>query len=462
MGDSTLPTPPGPPGIVIRGQTALDPLKQALTPEEMWRQLVQDQRGFTSTPSGPGDRYRSQPGTLPPGALNPGVRGAPLGKGYETYSALQVLDENGQRVALAAEAFDGTGADGHAEARSIRALENGGPARVENGRLIVVVDQEICTSCRARLIAYAERRGISRIEAHLPLRDHMTRPGMPVSPKTASRSSTQGGRPTLTLCAAEPIIVRKVGGPPPTTPAGSARARARTAVVGALAGFLAGEIVSILQSTFREEMLASLARLPKPRSDQREAEAFLKDPNVKGAIRTLDLFDRDLAPFTRDLTARNDAVRGQVIAETLLLGVSRMPVEERLAFVTGLNDELDLYEKDLVTVQGNLDAAMALEPGAMASAKSAEELFAMVDTRVAEELLFRHGFAVEDIAAMRTALKSFQTHVRSAFAQVRAAKGAVDAIVADARSTHHAANRLYWQITGEMLVSKMKEQGLRP
>jgi hypothetical protein len=459
MGNSHLKTPPGTPGIARRGQAAIDPTRQALSPAEMWRQLVQAQRGFTASPSGAGDRYRSQPATLPPGALDPGARGAPLGKGYETYGALQVLDENGHRVAVAAEAFDGSGPDGHAEARSIRALEAKGPSRVENGRLIVVVDQDICPSCRAKLIAYAERTGISTIEPHLPERASMTRPGVNASPKTSSRSSTQAGRPALTLRADEPIVVRKVGGPPPGGHTGGVRAR--TAVVGTLAGLGAGALVGILQATFREQMLKSIEKMPRPKVDKRAADEYFKDPHVKGAIRTLDLLDRDLAPFVRDLKARNDAVRGQVIAEILLLGVSPMSPEERLAFASGLDDQLNIYETDLLTIQDNLAAAMALEPGAMEAAKSAEELFALIDTRLAEELLFRNGFAVEDIAGIRDSLKSFQSRVRSAFAQVRSAHTAVDAIVEDARSTHHTTNRLYWRISGEILAARMKAQGLQ-
>jgi len=460
MGSPQLPTPPGRPGIVTRGQAALDATTQPLSPAEMWTQLVQDKRGFTASPSGADDRYRSKPSTLPPGALDPAVKGAPLGKGYETYGALQVVDENGRRVAIAAESFEGSGPEGHAEARSIRALEARGPARIENGRLIVVVDQEICPSCRAKLIAYAEKKGISTIEPHLPVRSSMTRPGVMASPKTTSRSSTQAGRPILTLRADEPISVRKVGGPPSGPHGGGVRAR--TAVVGALAGLAAGAIVGLLQSTFREQMLKSLERMPKPKADKRAAEDYFKDPNVRVSMRTIDLFDRDLAPFIRELTSKNEGIRSQVVGEILLLAVSSMGNEERLAFSSGLDEQLSSYEADLSTVQDNLDAAMALEPTSMVAAKSAQELFAMIDTRIAEELMFRNGFAVEDIAGIRDNLTTFQSRMRSAFAQVRSAKVAVDAIVTDARATHHTTNRLYWQIAGELISAKMKEQGLKP
>lgn len=460
MGDTALSTPPGIPGMVKRGQVGLDPLKQPLSPEQMYRQLVQSQRGFTSSASGAGDGHRAQPATLPSDAFTPGAKGAPVGKGYETYGALQVLDENGHRVAIAAEPFDGTGADGHAEARSIRALESRGPARVENGRLIVVVDQEICPSCRARLVAYAERKGIATIEAHIPVRESMVRSGSMVSPKTASRSAMQAGRPALVLRADEPIAVRKVGGPRGELHGGGVRAR--TAIVGALANLGAGLLVDLLQATFRDQMLKSLASMPKPKVDRRAAEEYFRDPNVKSAMRTLDLFNRDLKPFVRDLQARSDAIGGQVVQETVLLTVLPLSAEEAQAYAAGLDEQLGIYESDLLVVQDNLNAAMAIEPDAMAAAKSAQELFALIDTRLAEELMFRNGFAIEDIAGIRDNLGSFQRRVQSAFAEVRAASAAVDAMVAQARDTHHAANKLYWQLTRDLLVARMKAQGIQP
>ena len=121
----------------------------AHTPEEMWT-LVQSKRGFESSPSGAGDTYRSLPATVPPGSLRldeagiPLATGAPLGKGYETFAAVQLVDADGRSVAVVADSFRGGGADGHAEARCVRALESNGPARVAGGKLVVVSDQLIC------------------------------------------------------------------------------------------------------------------------------------------------------------------------------------------------------------------------------------------------------------------------------------------------------------------------------
>jgi hypothetical protein len=212
-GPQRSPDPPGP-------GPARTP---ALTPEEMWAQLVQSKRGFESSPSGAGDTHRSSPATLPPGSLRldeagkPTATGAPLGKGYETFAGVQVVDAEGNRVALAADSFRGGGPDRHAEARCVRALEARGPARVAGGKLVVVSDQTICPTCRQRLINYAKSRGLTLIEPHEPVRPKMVGAGE-ATPKTTSRSSTQAGRPQLSVVAREPIHV-PVSTPP--TPRGA-------------------------------------------------------------------------------------------------------------------------------------------------------------------------------------------------------------------------------------------------
>jgi hypothetical protein len=144
------------------------------------------------------------------------AKGAPLGKGYETFAAVQLVDADGNRVAVAVDQFGGGGPDDHAEARCIRALEKHGPARVEGGKLIVVGDQSICGGCRQRLLNYAASRGLTVIEPYEPVRAKMVGVGQ-ASPKTTSRSSTQAGRPQLAVVAREKIVVPS--GPP--TPHGA-------------------------------------------------------------------------------------------------------------------------------------------------------------------------------------------------------------------------------------------------
>jgi hypothetical protein len=157
---------------------------------------------------------------VPQGALdvdaagNPVAKGAPLGKGYETVASVQVLDADGNQVGVARGIFHSGGPENHAEARAVRALENSTPARVQGGRLVVVGDQTICPTCRARLVAYAESRGLTVIEPHEPSRARVRGQGS-VSPKTASRTSTKGGMPQLTVERVAPIPITPTSGPGP-------------------------------------------------------------------------------------------------------------------------------------------------------------------------------------------------------------------------------------------------------
>jgi hypothetical protein len=191
------------------------PRQAALTPEDLWK-MAQNLRGFESTSGGKGDDYRSKPATLPERAFDVDDKGrpptgAPLGKGYETVAAVQVLDADGNQVDVGTGIFRGGGPDQHAEAVAVRGLESHTPSRIEGGKLVVVGDQTICPTCRARLLAYAESRGLTVIEPHEPSRAKVYGTGT-VSPKTASRSSTQAGKPTLSVVQRASIPVGHSGG----------------------------------------------------------------------------------------------------------------------------------------------------------------------------------------------------------------------------------------------------------
>jgi hypothetical protein len=190
------PVSPGLPGILQRQQQSRDPLTQPLSPDEIWHQTVQSQRGFQSSPSGAADKYRRQPATIPPSAAA-GDRGSAVGKGYETFSGIQLLDKDGRRVAFGAGFFDGGGLENHAEAKIVRGLEKNGPATVPDGRLIVVVEQDCCPSCEARLKQYAQKVGLTEIEIHVPVRESLRQAGKIVAPKTAATTSFMNtGKPT--------------------------------------------------------------------------------------------------------------------------------------------------------------------------------------------------------------------------------------------------------------------------
>jgi hypothetical protein len=161
-----------------------------LTLDEMWS-LVQSKRGFESSPGGKDDKLRQRPSTI---RFDPNNKGPAIGPGYQTFGAIQIVDKDGNRLAIGADYFQGgkvrgISGDDHAEARILSALEKELPDKVPAGRLEAVVDQDVCDECRVKLENFARRKGLSTIEAHVPERPNLQHPGRMASPKTTSRSS---------------------------------------------------------------------------------------------------------------------------------------------------------------------------------------------------------------------------------------------------------------------------------
>ena len=168
----------------------------SLTPTEIFYHVIQRFRGFASSSGGAADSLRRIPATIPDKAVA-GSTGHGIGKGFETFAGIQVLNKQGKSVGLAADFFDGGGPDNHGEARAIRGLR--GLVRTgeaTGGKLMVVVEKDPCASCTVRLLSYAREQQLSEIDIYLPTRQSMTSL-LEVTPKTASKTSFMAGRPRL-------------------------------------------------------------------------------------------------------------------------------------------------------------------------------------------------------------------------------------------------------------------------
>ncbi len=151
--------------------------------------------------------------------IDPTGKGKPIGTGYNTYAAIQVVDANGKQVAVGIGKFDGKV---HAEEHAMNHLRTQLKGKkVANGRLMVVVDQKVCGSCRGKLKAFAKEFGIKKITAHLPTRTPVGKTTGEVSPKTAARTSVQKDRETKlktdTILDETPKSKAGKKTPPPTT-----------------------------------------------------------------------------------------------------------------------------------------------------------------------------------------------------------------------------------------------------
>ncbi|MBE2200885.1 MAG: DUF4157 domain-containing protein [Anaerolinea sp.] len=121
------------------------------------------------------------------GPIDPESKGKPLGTGYSTYAAVQVLDADGKQVAVGIGKYDGTN---HAEENAIKALRaNLKGKSITGGRLMVVVDQVVCSKCQGSLKSFVGEQGLTHIDAYYPARGEVT-------PKTAARTSVKKGNET--------------------------------------------------------------------------------------------------------------------------------------------------------------------------------------------------------------------------------------------------------------------------
>jgi hypothetical protein len=436
------PMPAGPPGIGLENQRQFDLLTEPLAPLEMWLQSVQAKRGFESTRSGdPGDELRKQAATIPHGAA-PGDKGTVVGKGYETFAGIQVLDKDGRRVAYGADRYPGGGhVDNHAEAKIVRGLEKNGPAYVPGGRLIVVVEKDCCPSCEARLRAYAQKRGLKLIEIYLPEREDLRINGRMVSSKRAAITSFQNLEKKTKI-----ELKRSIELPHTPLPGMGTGTQARTAVIGCLANLAAGAALGIVQDKMKEWIRRDLEGMPKPRVDRREAAAFFSDPATARAIRLLDLMDKHLDDFGRELDAHHAEVIAETGMELRLLALSRFPDDRRLEFLTGLQDQLSDYQRDLLVVNDNLEAAKAVGTKAIESAKGAEQLASLVERALIADWLLQQGFKIDEIVKLYSNLVHYSDRVRRIFKEVDERYAQVQRLLQEEEELASQVNKIYWGI----------------
>jgi len=164
---------------------AADPLAQPLSWDELFHKVISDQRAFLLTRP---DEAANP--TADPAGVGRGVGPDRTRHGTEVLAGIQILDRNGNRVAVSLGAHRLL-PGGHAEEQALVGLDSTlGNRDVSGGHMMVVVDQYPCSpsnhGCGIQLRNYARQHGLS-LEVRVPLREHATQSGVNVRPRTASR-----------------------------------------------------------------------------------------------------------------------------------------------------------------------------------------------------------------------------------------------------------------------------------
>lgn len=447
-------------------------MSDPLTPVEMW-QIIQTNRGFQSSPSGAVDSTRRSPATLPPG-VSAGDRGNPVGKGYETFACIQVIDADGEVVDVAAGFFEHGGLDDHAEAQGIRGLAHLDSSKTAGGKLMVVVDQDVCQSCEARLRSFAERLRIQVIEVHVPERVNFNNPARMASPKTTARTSFMNPDRPTNFRVTKLRTIEVAGRIAPAESAASASMaklgsglKLGLAVTGAAASTLGVAAVATGDYRYKEAadilqpkmlvkwaMLQSLKDLPKPKIDKRAAEDYFTDPDAASGMRTIDLLSKHLKPYSQELQQHHARVRAVTILE--IMSTARMTEGRRMELLDSLGNELNLYELELDTLLTNLDAAQDLKPQALDAARNAEQLAKVADNLLVKDWLLKQGFDWTEIDQMIRNLSDFASVVTKAFADLDALRAQVQRMLGEVASDASTVNKVYWTAILEPIVDALR------
>lgn len=171
------------------------PGTEPLTPEEMYRVL-------TST--------TAFQGGVPKGRL--------LGHGNATRAMLQLIDRDGLLVTVEFGRNDGkVHAEEHAIARLRRQLA-GRRDDVRGGRLLVVVNQHVCSSrCAGALRRFAEELGLERVDSHVFVREAVKKSGE-AAPRRTFDTQTQPSVEGKKLRRIDEPIYQRPAPPPSPAP----------------------------------------------------------------------------------------------------------------------------------------------------------------------------------------------------------------------------------------------------
>jgi hypothetical protein len=217
----------------------------------------------------------------------------------------------------------------------------------------------------------------------------------------------------------------------------------------------------LFQEEFKEKMLKDLANLPKPKIDKRGASEFFADPKSARSMQLIDLFNKNLKPFQKELddnhTLTITTANLEIMAVALMSVKTSADEEKRFERLDAIADQLQIYENQLLTVRDNLDALLKLEAKAMETKKAADDLRSLLKSGIVIDWLFRSGFSVEEIATMDSNLLHLSVSIDSLFRDAHALDDDIDRLLKEEMEMAHNVNKIWWTEFGEQFRLHVKE-----
>ena len=512
---------------------------KAMTPEDMYNKLIA-MRGFDEAiPVGKLDGTRTQLARMeaqlkesPTPELQrqynklraqynisvPEAPGAPAGQGYNTYAIVQVIDKDGNIVAVADGKYTGAL---HAEQIALKKIsEQLGDQQIPGARVEIVSDRTVCQDvCVPAFEDFAEKYDVGHVDAHVFRRPKavgtglasekttartvtarvsegmqtvkeskriVSRASIPTPPASGSGGAVQAratatGRPRATVsgetgaeasprspvsgeAGAAGTRGARVGGeaeheaevPRATgvlreTEAGESvlGGAAKSAFKGAAISIGTGAVLYVLQELTREKVLADLAALPQPQPDPRSARAFLSDPTTQKSIRALDLVNKNLAPVGADLETQQKTIMAsrfiQLMATAVLPEKTVDQYEKKIRQLDMIQDDVNAWEMELLTIDANLDALLDLEGQMKQTGKAARDLRDLFSRLFFADQLIKMGFSFEEYIELLDTLDGIAASTEKVVSDAHRTKETVRRLLDEAADFEHQVNRLWWQ-----------------
>ena len=422
-------------------------------------------------------------------------RGGRLGVGYNTFAIIQVVDKDGNIIAVGTGKYVG-GQGPHAEEIALNQIRAQiGDRKLPGSRVQVVGDKVICGErCRPALTEFAKKYEADVVEGHVFQRERLVGKGL-ASEKTTRGTATMRGTEGLATVEKSEVVYLRPGAKPPggappgglpgsiaseveSEPEASGAGRRR---VGAVAGGLEGEAhvtfksavggmllhigagvaLNLLQEEFKEKMLRDLANLPKPKIDRRGALEYFSDPATARSVKVIDLFNKNLKPLRKELD-ENHALQIttgnlEIVGIALAPGKTAADTQRRFERLDSLAQGLRTYEDQLLTLRSNLDALLELEPRSRETQKGADDLRGLLKNGYVITWLFDHGFSVEMISQLDSNLAYVSVSIQMLFDDARSLRDDVDRLLREEMDLAHGVNRIWWTEFGTQLHQLVAE-----
>jgi hypothetical protein len=233
----------------------------------------------------------------------------------------------------------------------------------------------------------------------------------------------------------------------------------RTAIIGTCANIAGAVAIGIFQDKFRAYMLSEIKRMPKPRVDTSGAKEFFSNPQSRKAINVINLLNKDVDPFARELAEHHQKVISVAAIELTLLRLSFIPDTEKLEFLKGLEAQLDAYDANLTIAEDNLEASQQVSIDAIETAKGGEAAAKIIGNIMVADELVQAGISVEEIVDTIEFFDHYSWRVRSAFDDLARLHAQVTRQRHELANIRSDLNLFFWQIV--LSIAARDPQALR-